>query len=228
MGVDIDRLKREAADGDLDALKAFLREEIRRGNVQKVRDLARVTIYNGRGFTLQFKDGRRIHGLEGSCPLLPALATGPITLIEPVEVPLLWSAGRERLFVADCVEHVLPVFECFYGLDPVPLLAGIEGARQFARGEIESEELREVRASASILTACIAIRGHPLRGARAIIEAVMKLCCDFEDSIWTSKYLDRVLIAVRDVEPDVTAARKWQGSLLLQYLLGQLDPELRR
>lgn len=217
-----ERLEQQAKAGDPDALEAFLREETRRGNLQKVRDYARVLIYNGRGFTLQFKDGERIHGLEGSCPSLRSLSMGPVRFIEPIEVPLLWSPGRERLFVADCVEAMLPVFECFYGYDPAPLLAGIEGMRWFARGDIGSEELREIRMGVLALS-----MGIQVSSACAIAEAVYKACCYFKHPLQTSITFDRALTTARDVQPDLTTARKWQGSRLLQYLCGQLEPGLK-
>lgn len=40
--------------------------------------------------------------------LLEHLDIGPICLVEPVRVPLLWDAHRARAFVVDCGAHVAP------------------------------------------------------------------------------------------------------------------------
>lgn len=52
-----------------------------------------------------------------------------------------WNEKTQRLFAADCAEHVLHSFEVKYPDDNRPRVA-IETARKYARGEASDEELR--------------------------------------------------------------------------------------
>src|SRR3990167_5257178 len=59
-----------------------------------------------------------------------------------------WDARTERLFAADCAEHVLPLYEKRYPDDAGPREA-IAAARRFARGEITEAEMRVKRNAAA-------------------------------------------------------------------------------
>ena len=51
-----------------------------------------------------------------------------------------WDAKAQRLFAADCAEHVLPIFEAAYPDDDRPRKA-IDAARAFVDGEIGRDEM---------------------------------------------------------------------------------------
>jgi len=65
-------------------------------------------------------------------------------LIRKVEA---WNERTQRLFAADCAEHVLHIFEEAYPADPRPREA-IAVARAFAEGEATEEELNTAESAA--------------------------------------------------------------------------------
>jgi len=60
-----------------------------------------------------------------------------------------WNERTERLFAADCAEHVLPIWEKKYPGDLRPRKA-IEAARLFADGKITKEKLADARVAARV------------------------------------------------------------------------------
>ena len=59
---------------------------------------------------------------------------------------LNWDVRTARLFVCDCAERVLPLFEKCHPEDKRPRWA-IETARRYARGEASAEEMAAARAA---------------------------------------------------------------------------------
>ena len=59
-----------------------------------------------------------------------------------------WNERTAQLFIADCAEHVLHLFESKYPTDPRPRQA-IATARAFARGEANLEDLDTATAAAT-------------------------------------------------------------------------------
>ena len=59
-----------------------------------------------------------------------------------------WNERTAQLFIADCAEHVLHLFESKYPADPRPRQA-IAAARAFARGEANLEDLDTATAAAT-------------------------------------------------------------------------------
>ena len=73
-----------------------------------------------------------------------------------------------RLFAADCAEAVLPIFERAHPGDTRPSEA-IEAARQFARGALDAETLREKRDDAADAAADAAAREQQAAILRAYL-----------------------------------------------------------
>jgi hypothetical protein len=65
-------------------------------------------------------------------------------LIRKIET---WNERTDRLFTADCAEHVLPIFEKRYPNDDRPRKA-IHAVRDFADGKISKENLAAARDAA--------------------------------------------------------------------------------
>ena len=115
-----------------------------------------------------------------------------------------WDARTERLFAADCAEHVLPLYEKRYPDDAGPREA-IAAARRFARGEITEAELIEKRAAAdaaahaAYAAADAAADAAAYAAAHAAYAAAYAAAADAAD-----------------------AEREWQGKRLIAYLSGKV------
>ena len=151
----------------------------------------------------------------------------PIPLDKILEVcglnDTLWTLGivlepadREiRLFVCDCVERVLPLFEKKYPDDNRPRQA-IETARKFANGQANKVELDAADAAAWAAARDAALAARDVRdvawaAARAAAKAAAR---DAGDVAWDAG------AAVRDVAGAGArdAEREWQREKLLEML----------
>jgi len=110
-----------------------------------------------------------------------------------------WNERTERLFAADCAEHVLPIWEKKYPGDLRPRQA-IEAARLFADGKITKEKLAAARAAAWA-AAGAAARAAAGAAARDAAEDAARAAA------WAAAGA-----AARDAE------REWQTKRLLEYL----------
>lgn len=241
MRIDLDRLERQALEGDKDARKAFSRERIRRGGVQEVRNLA-WSLICGRPNTLLehpvIHTVSRIYYWESAVEMLrdapPSM--GIVTLLEPLEVPLLWSPGRARILAADCVEYALPTFRSFFPEQNEDdrrlegaVQQAVDAARAFARGEIDALQLGVKRDL--IRRACLMItnpRTLPLSyTARTIAEAALKVCRAFPDQGRMAALLWSAAHGSVEVLPDPKGMVHWHQRRCLMYLFGQLEPDLK-
>jgi len=119
----------------------------------------------------------------------------------------IWNKRTGRLFVADCAEHVLPIWERKYPNDPRPRKA-VEAARLFADGEITREKL--ATAGAAARDAARAAAGAAARAAAgAAAWAAARAAA--RDAAWAAAG-DAAGAAARDAE------REWQTKRLLEYL----------
>ncbi len=113
-----------------------------------------------------------------------------------------WNEKTQRLFAADCAEHVLHVFEKKYPDDKRPRTA-IGVVRKFTRGQATGEELDAAR-----VAAWDAVGGAAWVAARAAARAAAW------DAAWAAAW-DATWAVARDVE------RKWQRKRLMEYLKGK-------
>jgi len=102
-----------------------------------------------------------------------------------------WNEANQRLFAADCAEHVLKIFEDKHPGDKRPRKA-IQAAREFAKGQITQGQLDAARDAAG--DAARAAAGDAARAAARAAAGV---------AAWD---------AARDAE------REWQARRLLKYL----------
>lgn len=107
-----------------------------------------------------------------------------------------WNARTQRLFAADCAEHVLPIFEKRYPADTRPREA-IAVARRFANGEATREEL-----GAEFLAA----------NAAAAANAA------YDTAAYAAKYAANAANAADAAANAAANERKWQSQRLATYL----------
>ena len=142
---------------------------------------------------------------------------------------LNWNEKTQRLFAADCAEHVLHIFEDEYPDDDRPRKA-IEAVRKFVYGEISKEELsaayyaacdaaydaaRVVRNGAACYdAACDAARAtrKAAHAARKAAEAAVRAAWD--TTCAARKAAEAAVRAAKDKK----AERKWQAKRLEYYL----------
>jgi len=121
-----------------------------------------------------------------------------------------------RLFACDCAEHVLPLFEKEYPGDKRPRQA-IEVARQYAKGEASTEELRAAAWVAGAAARDVA--GVASRAAWAASRAAAKAAgwdaarAAAWDAAWDAAWAAG-WVAARDAE------RVWQTKTFLEMLKG--------
>ena len=119
---------------------------------------------------------------------------------------LNWNEKTQRLFAADCAEHVLHVFEEKYPDDDRPRKA-IEAARKFAYGKIRKKELSDAWAAACVAAcgaACYAVYYSAHAAADAAHGAIYYAAADAAWAAATTKNKE--------------AERKWQAERLAYYL----------
>ena len=114
-----------------------------------------------------------------------------------------------RLFVCDCAERVLPIFETRYPDDKRPRQA-IEASRKFANSEITIEELA---AAGDAVWAARAAAGDAVWAAYAASAAAMATTMATTMATEGAAYAARAAGAVA-----VAAEREWQTQRLLKLL----------
>ena len=122
-----------------------------------------------------------------------------------------WNEKAARLFIADCAEHVLHVFEDSHPGDSRPR-AAIATGRAFARGEIEAENMDAAQAAAE------AAFGGP-GGQVALAAAKVASKRDARAAAWSAAWN-----AASALHGDAAwdAERAWQCGRLVSYLSGHL------
>lgn len=134
-----------------------------------------------------------------------------------------WNERTARLFVCDCAERVLPIFERELVDDSRPRVA-IETARRYANGEATREELaaswdaamdaaRSAMAAASA-AAMTAAWDAAMAAARSVSYAAWVAARDARDALvaaWDAR-------AARDARDAWDAECDWQTERLRQYL----------
>ncbi len=122
-----------------------------------------------------------------------------------------WNSETQRLFAADCAEHVLPIFERAHPSDDRPRLS-IKAARDFANGKIDSEQMRAAWDAAwdAARDAARAAAGDAAGDAAWAAGG---------DAAWDAAW-DAARAAAGDAGGAAAgdAEKKWQAGKLLSYL----------
>ena len=113
-----------------------------------------------------------------------------------------WNERMCQLFVADCAEHVLHIFERERPDDSRPRDA-IQAARQFAHGEIDAAAAAWA-ADAAWAAAGAADAAWAADAARAAVRAAVRAAARAADAAWAAEH-------------------KWQGERLIAYLTGAVE-----
>lgn len=120
-----------------------------------------------------------------------------------------WTPETARLLAADCAEHVLPIFETQCPNDDRPREA-IAAARLFALETISEDEI-----CATALAAHMAFCAESDRAVRAAVRAASLAASKAQTSLTA---VNAAADASASSSSDYVAARKWQTTLLFQYL----------
>lgn len=123
---------------------------------------------------------------------------------------LNWPSTTQRLFAADCAEHVLHLFEARCPQDDRPRKA-IEATRAFARGEVDRQTLRT--ASAYAFAASVATVAAASASAYAASVASYVSAVDAVDAVAAAAYAADAVAFVA-----YAAEREWQTQRLFEYL----------
>jgi hypothetical protein len=152
--------------------------------------------------------------LKTGCALWRVEARGPIINQRNKSVaaearllaPIPWGARAERLFAADCAEHVLHLFEARRPGDERPR-AAIKAARDFANGLV-SDEMRV--AAAYVAAAAAAAADAAAYAAAAYVAAA------YVDAAYVAAAAAAAAYVAREEE------QRWQAERLLAYLNGEV------
>ena len=127
-----------------------------------------------------------------------------------------WNERTQRLFAADCAEHVLPLFEQAIPLDLRPRLA-IATARLYAEGRASAEELAEACSEA----AGAAWSARAWRAASAAASSAAKAELAWEvawSAAWSAAWVAAESAAAWSSAWVAAEERGWQERSLMAYL----------
>ena len=122
-----------------------------------------------------------------------------------------WTERTQRLFAADCAEHVLPLFERQHPNDDRPRRA-IEAASALARGELDAEAARAAAAAAHAASAYAAAAAHSYAAASYAGAYAASYAAACVHAAARSAAARAAAAAARAAE------RAWQTECLWQYL----------